>query len=176
MATAKKAPTKAPAPKPTKPKKPHGRPSTYTKAVADQICERIANGEPLRAICRDEGMPAWQTVYGWIAINQEFSERIARARDVGFDAIAEECLEIADESAFDAIEGEDGTLRANSEVIQRSKLRVETRLKLLSKWSPKRYGDRIQQEIGNADDKPFKTDTTVTLTAAEAYKRMLDGH
>lgn len=176
MATAKKAPTKAPAKKPIKPKKPHGRPSTYTPAVAVKICDRIANGETLRAICRDEEMPPWQTVYGWISIYPDFSERIARAREAGFDAIAEQCLDIADEGAFDITEADDGRLIVDHEAIQRSKLRVETRLKLLSKWSPKKYGERIQQDIGNQDDKPFKTDSTVTLTAAEAYKRMLDGN
>lgn len=174
MATAKKAPTKAPA-APIKPKKPHGRPSTYSRLVADQICDRIATGEPLRVICRDEGMPAWQTVYGWISSNPEFSERIARARELGFDAIAEQCLEIADEGTFDSVETDDGKLVVNHEVVQRSKLRVETRLKLLSKWSPKKYGERIQQEVGNLDDKPFKTDSNVTLSPSDAYKRMLDG-
>lgn len=140
-----------------------GRPSTYSQEVADQICQRIAEGEPLRQICREDVMPPWRTVYHWIEDNPEFSARIARAREVGFDAIAEECLEIADESAFDAIEGEDGALRSNSEVIQRSKLRVETRLKLLAKWSPKRYGDKVQQEVSGPDGGPVRQSIEVAF-------------
>lgn len=120
-----------------------GRRSTYDPKTAEAICARIAEGEPLRQICREEDMPAWRTVYDWMEAQPDFAARFARARELGFDAIAEECLEIADEGAFDAIEGEDGALRSNSEVIQRSKLRVETRLKLLAKWSPKRYGDKL---------------------------------
>ncbi|HBI70015.1 MAG TPA: hypothetical protein DDZ22_13690 [Massilia sp.] len=82
-----------------------------------------------------------------------FSERIAGARTRGFDAIAAECLEIADETAFDTIDTKDGD-RANTEWISRSKLRIETRLKLLSKWAPKKYGDRMDVNHGGQDGNP----------------------
>lgn len=142
---AKKTRTAAPAEA-----RPPGRPSTFTQEIADEIIERLSQGEPLRQICRDDRMPAWQTVYRWKADDEAFSRRIAGAREAGFDAIAEECLEIADETAFDTVSTEHGD-RANSEWISRSKLRVETRLKLLAKWDPKRYGDKITQEHTNPD-------------------------
>ncbi len=34
-----------------------GRPSLYTKALAAKLCLRLAEGETLRAICRDGAMP-----------------------------------------------------------------------------------------------------------------------
>lgn len=120
-----------------------GRPSSFTQEIADEICERLSAGEPLRVICRDDHMPSWRTVYDWMDARPEVSTAIAGARARGFDAIAEECLEIADETAFDTKEGAQGALVANSEWISRSKLRVETRLKLLAKWDPKRYGDKV---------------------------------
>lgn len=123
-----------------------GRHSAYTEATAAVICERLADGEPLRQICRDDAMPAWRTVYDWIDANAEFAARIVHAREAGFDAIAEECLEIADETSRDTIKfgsGEAEREAVNSEWISRSKLRVETRLKLLAKWSPKKYGDKL---------------------------------
>ena len=147
----KAAPAEAGSSPPAKP----GRPSTFSQEVADEICVRLSQGEPLRQICRDERMPAWQTVYGWKAAHEEFSKRIAHAREAGFDAIAEECLEIADETAFDTVIGENGD-RANSEWISRSKLRVETRLKLLAKWDPKRYGDKVTNEITGANGGPVE--------------------
>lgn len=122
------------------------QPSTYTPEKADAICERIGEGEPLRVICRDPGMPSWRTVYRWIEADEEFAARIAHARTRGFDAIAEQCLDIADDRSNDTkvIETEDGGREvANTEWISRSKLRVETRLKLLAKWDPKRYGDKL---------------------------------
>ena len=144
------------------PAKP-GRPSTFSQEVADEICERLSQGEPLRQICRDERMPAWQTVYGWKAAHEDFSKRIASAREAGFDAIAEECLEIADETAFDTVETDQG-FRANSEWISRSKLRVETRLKLLAKWDPKRYGDKITNELTGANGGAIQVQSAAALT------------
>ena len=73
----------------------------------------------------------------------DFSSAIARAREDGFDAIAQECLTIADATDYDDEFTESGGVKPNSEWISRSRLRVETRLKLLAKWDPKRYGDKI---------------------------------
>lgn len=125
------------------------RASTFTQEIADEICERLSEGEPLRQICRDERMPAWRTVYAWKTGDADFNARIAGAREAGYDAIAHECLEIADETGFDTLSTEHGD-RANSEWISRSKLRVETRLKLLAKWDPKRYGDKVQTELSGS--------------------------
>jgi len=148
--------------KTTKPAQPLGRPSTFTQEIGDEICERLAEGEPLRQICRDDRMPAWRTVYAWKANDADFNARIGRAREAGFDAIAHECLEIADETGFDTIQGENGD-RANTEWISRSKLRVETRLKLLSKWDPKRYGDKVTTELTGPDGGAVQTVTRVEL-------------
>jgi len=122
----------------------------YSQALADTICDRIADGEPLRAICRGEDMPAWRTVYHWLEEQPAFSARFARAREIGFDAIAEDCLDIADDTSQDTkTVGQGGYERetADTEWISRSKLRVETRLKLLAKWNPKKYGDKVEQTI-----------------------------
>ena len=70
----------------------------YDPAIADEIASRIATGETLRAICREDRMPCWRTVYDWINGNPEFAARIAQARETGYDAIAEEAMAIADES------------------------------------------------------------------------------
>ena len=75
-----------------------GRPTTFDGAISLEICARIADGEPLRAICRDEGMPPWRTVYAWMEANEEFSARIARARIIGREAILEDTLLIANET------------------------------------------------------------------------------
>lgn len=152
-----------------------GRPTLYTSELADEICERLGEGEPLRQICRDERMPHWTTVYDWKAANEEFSLRIARAREAGHDAIASDCLQIADDGFNDTYMDEDGNKRTDTDVIQRSKLRIETRLKLLAKWDPKRYGDKVDINHGGQDGNPIKTESTVTLSAEEAYKKMLGG-
>lgn len=131
-----------------------GRPTKYTIEIADHICEKLADGITLTEICGEDDMPGRRTVYDWMEgeedWNKAFSARIARAREAGFDEIAEDCLRIADDNSRDVQEyeiapGVKGTT-VDYEVIQRSKLRVETRLKLLAKWSPKKYGDKVQTE------------------------------
>jgi hypothetical protein len=123
-----------------------GRHSEFTQEIADEICTRLSKGEPLAVICRDEDMPSVSTVNNWKAASEPFSVAIARAREEGFDQIAADCLDIADESNNDTLYTENGD-RPNAEWIARSKLRIETRLKLLAKWDPKRYGERMHQEI-----------------------------
>lgn len=131
-----------------------GRPSKFTQEVADEICHRLSQGEPLEKICRDEHMPSSRTVLRWKEASEAFMSDIARAREAGFDRIAADCLDIADETTFDTIIGDNGD-RANTEWISRSKLRIETRLKLLAKWDPKRYGDKITQEHTGPEGAPL---------------------
>lgn len=118
-----------------------GRPSKYTPEIAQAIVEQLSDGVPLREICRQDGMPAWRTMYDWLEKDDELSARVARARALGYDAIAEQCIDIADDSTQDYVETEKGQ-SYNSEHVQRSKLRVETRLKLLACWASSKYGNK----------------------------------
>lgn len=172
MATAKKPAGKKTAPE----KRPPGRVSTFSQEKADHICEQLTKGIPLAEICREDGMPAVRTVSDWKDAHPSFAAAFARAREDGFDAIAADCLRIADDTTNDTkIVGGDENAReaANTEWISRSKLRVETRLKLLAKWDPARYGEKIA--IGGADDlPPIKTMTDEQLVArAAALKQKL---
>lgn len=129
-----------------------GRQSTFNEETAAAICDRIANGEPLRAICRDEGMPAWRTVYDWISADLPFATRIAQARQIGFDAIAEEALDIAD-TPVEGVRREvstDGAKEVREDMLGHRKLQIDTRLKLLAKWDPKRYGDNSKVELAGS--------------------------
>jgi hypothetical protein len=147
-----------------------GRASTFDPVIAEAICERIGEGEPLRVICRTEGMPAWRTVYHWMEDNAEFAARIAGARARGFDAIAEECMDIADETGRDTVYTDSGP-KADAEWISRSKLRVETRLKLLAKWDPKRYGDKLDLTLRDAKSPRELTDDDLARIATAGSDR-----
>ena len=80
-----------------------------------------------------------------------FSESIARARDFGYDALADQALEIAAHERHDwrmSLKGE-----VTDEVaISRARLRIETRLKLVAKWNPKKYGDKL--DLTTRDETP----------------------
>ena len=152
-----------------------GRPSKYDPEIARVICEQLSDGIPLRQICRDnEGFPAWRTVYDWMAKDDALgddgvglSAAIARAREIGYDAIAEECLIIADTPKIGirkvyssgAEEGEDSMTVTEEDMLGHRKLQIETRLKLLAKFNPKKYGERVQ--LANDENNPIDLGNTL---------------
>ena len=136
-----------------------GAPRKYDRAaITKAVCARLATGEPMAVICRDLGVPV-KTVNDWRLQDEGIRAEFDEARDLGFDAIAAECMMIADTPQLGVIEklepGKDGELvvveRRNEDMLGHRKLRVETRLKLLAKWDPKRYGDRMTL-AGDADN------------------------
>lgn len=121
-----------------------GRPCTYSGDVATEILRRLAAGETLKGICRDEGMPPESTVREWALDDREgFAARYARARELGAYAMADELLEISDDGRNDWVEREAGGKLLDHEHVQRSKLRADTRKWLLSKQLPKVFGDKL---------------------------------
>lgn len=116
---------------------------TYTPELAATICERLAAGESLRAICRDLDVVAEATVRSWVIDDvQGFAAQYTRARDMGLDALAEEIIEIADEPAGTLDNGGTDT----GDVANR-RLRFDARRWYLSKLAPKKYGERVDQNI-----------------------------
>ncbi len=136
-----------------------GRPSGFSPEIAQEICEKLAQGRTLRDVCRDDGMPAESTVRLWALEDREgFSAQYARAREIGYMSMADELMEVADDGSNDWMkrQDEDGqsSYVLNGEHVQRSRLRVDTRKWLLSKALPKLFGDKITQEHTGPDGSP----------------------
>ena len=150
--------------------KPTGRPSDYTDATADTICQRLIEGESLRTICRDDDMPNASTVCRWLGVHETFRKQYALAREAQADTLADESLEIADDGRNDWVEkrnAEGGVvaLELNREHVQRSKLRIEQRRWYASKLAPKKYGDRLELDATVA----VKTPSSDPLMAPDAW-------
>lgn len=158
-------------------KKTRGVPSKYSPELVDEIIERVSSGEPLAQVLRSrDEMPRLTTWYEWCKEIPGLSERFGRARDSGFDNIAVDTLRIADTPQLGKITKfkPEGVEVTEEDMLGHRRLQIETRLKLLAKWDPRRYGDKIA--VGGADDLPaVKTENTVTLEPAEAYKRLIGG-
>ena len=172
-ATKPRGKVSAPAEKPVAPKK-MGRPSKYDPEIARIICEQLSEGIPLRQICREnDGFPAWRTVYDWMGRDESLSASIARARDIGYDALAEECLQIADNPQFGQVQvmTDKGTATTVEDMLGHRKLRIETRLKLLAKFHPTKYGDRVAIE-GVEGGAAIKTEDTGANKFLEIIKNM----
>jgi hypothetical protein len=113
--------------------------------LADLIIEQITEGKPLRQICREQGVSK-TAIYDWLDDDPELNGRFARARERGGHEIADECLEIADDREEDP---------ASRRVM------IETRLKLLAKWNPRQYGDKMTTEHTNRDGEALRLEHTV---------------
>lgn len=129
-----------------------GRPSDYTQEVGDAICERLADGESLRAICADDEMPNRATVFRWLGANEAFRDQYAHAREAQAEALADDIVSIADEEVTmvrsDKHNSRDDDGGGNTEVVfdatavNRNRLRVDARKWVAAKLAPKKYGDR----------------------------------
>jgi hypothetical protein len=134
----------------------------------DRICELLADGKSLRAVCREEGMPTEAAVRKLALSDAEFGAQYTHARAVGYDMLGDELLEIADTTQLGVIRTvkPDGSVEEKqADMIEHRRLRVDARKWMLAKMLPKKYGDKITQEHTGADGGPIQT--TFVLTPLE---------
>lgn len=146
--------------------------STYTAWAGETICAALAEGHSLLSICEAMGI-AYNTAKDWERDVPEHAANSARARETGCHALADGCLSIADDGRNDWMEqhGQEATgWRLNGEHLQRSRLRIETRMRLLGKWLPKVYGDKVEL-AGSLTVKKGAADMTDEELAAVAAGR-----
>jgi transposase-like protein len=142
-----------------------GNPSTFTQALADDICQRLGEGETLTAICREEGMPARRTVSDWRRLHPEFAQAYDEAMLQGCHALLDETLAIADDSSRDYTAGKDGAEVLDSEHVQRSKLRIWARHELIKRKRPDMFSDKLLH--GGDPNNPVQTVTRIEIVAVE---------
>jgi hypothetical protein len=140
-----------------------------SQEVRDLICEQLADGKSLRETLKQDGMPAMSHVFRELAADKAFQEQYARAKEFGIERMADELLDISDDGRNDFMERDLGdgvvTQQLNSEHIQRSKLRVDTRKWLLSKLAPKKYGDKL--ELGGELRQVHRIERTIVDPGSE---------
>jgi hypothetical protein len=120
----------------------------YTPKLAEEICRRLANGESLKAIARDPGMPCAATVYHWLERRPEFEEMYVRARQRQAETLMDEAREVA--------------LAATPKSVWADRLRFDTIRWLTARLHPRKYVERlvvaqVQSEIAEASDTRIKT-------------------
>jgi hypothetical protein len=123
------------------------RPSKLPPELAIDICRRLADGENLRAICRDEGLPNERTVRRWALEDEEFAPQYEKARRIGYHSLFDQMQEIADTPQI----GTKTITKANGEIqtivgdmIEHRRLQVDTRKWMFAKALPKIYGDKLE--------------------------------
>ena len=116
-------------------KRKTGRPTKYSDELAEKICELIASGMSLRTVCSQDGIPSAVTVCKWLSENEEFSKQYARAREEQAVSFADEIISIAD------------SVEPDSAAVAKAKLQIDSRKWLAAKMAPKKYGDKVEQQI-----------------------------
>lgn len=128
----------------------------YTEEFADAVCDEIANGNSLNSICKMEGMPGRSVVMRWRIQHEDFDVNFARAKEWSTEALLEDILDIADDGTNDYVpdnymEGRTPGYRVDGENINRSKLRVETRFRLMGLLKPRKYGAKVDMTTNGKD-------------------------
>jgi hypothetical protein len=103
--------------------------STYTPAVGVLICERIAEGASLIAICAEPGMPRASKVYNWLKANPAFEDMYVEARHRQADTFCDEVREVG--------------LAATPGTVWADRLRFDTLRWLTTRLAPKKYCEKI---------------------------------
>lgn len=127
-----------------------GRPSDYTIWKDRAICMRLACGESLRSICKRKGYPSRFAVIRWLQVNEDFRNHYAQAREMQAEYYIDDIIEIADDSSQDTVETPQGE-KFNSEYVQRSRLRVDTRKWAMERMASKRYGPQQKVDHTSSD-------------------------
>ena len=116
---------------------PAGRPTDFNDKVAEAIIDKLAEGIPMKVICKADDMPCYMSVLRWQRKFPEFGDLVARAKIDGTHALADECIEIADDTKCDPAD---------------RRVRIDTRLRLIGKWNSRVYGEKMA--VGGAPDLP----------------------
>jgi len=131
-----------------------GRPTLYTIAIAEAICEEIAKGKSLVNICKDMGL-TYSVVMVWLNVHLDFQDKYVVAREQQADYLADEILEIADNCTDDIAllmaehsAGDGSRAVIKQTAISRARLQIDARKWIASKLKPKKYGERVTQTMG----------------------------
>ncbi len=151
-----------------------GRPTIFSQQLADTICSRIAEGESLREICKDDDMPERVTIYRWLQADPDFCNHYTRAREDQADTLADEIIAIADEQPeVIAVLNKNGELiehKLDNAFLQWQKNRMDARKWTAMKLKPKKYGDR--QILAGDSEAPLEVQNDAMTILAAAVKNL----
>ncbi len=134
------------------------KPVEYSQEIADEICQAIrTSSKGIRKIALDyPHWPSVKAIFEWRVKHPSFGEQYARAKCEQIEVFIDEIIEISDDSSSDTIIKTDANgieyEKCNSEWINRSRLRVDSRKWLAAKLAPKIYGERKESDDKDGTD------------------------
>ena len=156
-----------------------GRHLEFTQEIADIICERLASGEPLTDICKDDDMPSYVTVYKWVKVVPTFANEYAHARKLQADTFFDKIVHVAN-TPFIGQKKKTTTTHngvtvevSEGDMVDHRRLQVDALKWAAGKMRPKKYGDRA----GSADaDESGRNEVNIRVTGGyvEAFDKKSD--
>lgn len=147
-----------------------GRHSSYSEEIADAICDQLAIGRSLLQITAEKDFPSEKTVYRWLENSDTFRQKYARARELQADHYAAEIIDLADKERIcqkRTIKPDGGEEIVILDQTERSRLQIDARKWYASKLAPKKYGDKIQNEVSGIDGEPIQAAISVQFVASK---------
>lgn len=144
------------------------------RLFATMICDAIRNRQSLRSICEELELDR-RDVSAWLLADPAFAAEYELARGIRFDDMAEECLSIADDTHNDTLIDRHGGRRPNKEWIARSRVKIDTRLRLLALFDPQKYGAKLEVNSTNRNLNLTVAIGTDPNEAAAAYRDVIEG-
>lgn len=149
----------------------------YSTEKAEKICALILEGYTVKDICAMDGMPAMTTFFRWLRVHDEFAQMYTQAKEEQAEIFVQDMVQIADDGRNDYVEKErkDGStyIALDNEHVQRSRLRIDTRKWLASKFKAKKYGDRMIH--AGDEDAPLITQE-VSKNEKQAFERFVKNY
>jgi hypothetical protein len=110
----------------------------------DAMLREIETGSSTRKTCEKYSV-RYGNFFEYLAANALEAERYARAKDLGLETWADQIVELADEQRIGekTRETKDGTFTETGDMVERSRLQIESRKWLLARLKPSRYGDAL---------------------------------
>lgn len=100
------------------------------------ICNKVANGMTLRQIAFEYGVdPA--TILNWVTVDNASTQQYARAREAAADLFESGIIEAAES--------------VTPETAAADRVKIDALKWVAARRAPKKYGDKVQQEITNPD-------------------------
>jgi hypothetical protein len=152
-----------------------GRPTKYTPEIGRAIAHDWAMGETRDQLSDKYAIP-YDTLLNWERTFPEFKQQMDAAREIKAHRYADQVIEIADDKTQDWIElttkaGSKSRI-PNHELVQRSRLRVDIRMKMMERWAPQFYGQASRLELTGAGGGPILLEqiTLVAMRELEAER------
>lgn len=125
--------------------------------MEEHILSELARGRTLAEICEELEISR-AAIYKWCDGDDDFTERYAKARAIGWDAIADDCIRIADDKTIDP--------RAR-------RVMVETRDRLLARWAAGTYANNLKIQAETTNRNLTLTANIDPIEAARQYQELV---